>query len=101
MALLKQFSKTATGETYQAAYHRVLAVNFNYVAMAVEIGVGIYRDERARRSGLQPVQAGSCAASGDEFTELFSDKALRESNPREAAYTLLKRQPMYAGAEDV
>lgn len=103
MALLKRYEKFETGESYQSAYHRVMLVGINATAGAAEVQIGIYRDEAARRDGKKPVMTGTCAATGDDFTELFADAVLGQADksPLKQAYALLKRQSMYAGAQDI
>jgi hypothetical protein len=67
---------TRFGDTYSAAYTRILSININYVKNYADIIVGIYRSEIDRKEGRDPVSKESKIISGDIFDEFFKELAL-------------------------
>lgn len=61
------------GDTYTEAYARIIGIHVDYVNQTAKVDLGIYRDEAARNSRMQPVEVESYRYSGEEFTELFAE----------------------------
>ena len=84
---------TRFGDTYEAAYTRILALDINYVVNHADVKIGIYRSEEDRKLGKDPVSVESKRITGDNFTEFFKeltlDKIDSTINPIADIYNLL------------
>jgi hypothetical protein len=69
------------GDTYPAAYARIINIKIDYVNQIALVILGIYKDESARNKKMQPVETESYRYSGEEFTELFAEILADKEGP--------------------
>ena len=67
---------TRFGDSYDAAYARIVNLEINYASNYAEASIGIYRSEDDRASGKEPVSIEKRRYIGEEFEDFFKELAL-------------------------
>ena len=73
---------------YDATYHRILVIQYDANTKKANIAIGMYKDKATREASNQPLDR-----------KFYSSLAVADSSEA-AAYTALKAQADYSGAED-
>jgi len=75
MAIEIQYN-TRFGDSYSAAYARIVNLEINYASSYAEASIGIYRSKEDRVNGKQPVLIETRRYIGEEFEEFFKELSL-------------------------
>lgn len=67
---------TKFGDSYDAAYARIVNLEINYASKYAEASIGIYRSEDDRASGKEPVSIEKRRYIGEQFKEFFKELSL-------------------------
>jgi len=71
---------TRFGDSYDAAYARIVKLEINYASNYAEASIGIYRSEDDRASGKEPVIIEKRRYIGERFENFFKELALDNIN---------------------
>ena len=67
---------TKFGDSYDAAYARIVNLEINYASKYAEASIGIYRSEDDRASGKEPVTIEKRRYIWEQFKEFFKELSL-------------------------
>lgn len=103
MAIEIQYN-TRFGDSYDAAYARIVKLEINYASSYAEASIGIYRSKEDREIGKQPVLIETRRYIGEEFEEFFKELSLdsidASISPVADIYNkLTKEEGKYKGAK--
>lgn len=103
MAIEIQYN-TRFGDSYEAAYARIVNLEINYASSYAEASIGIYRSKEDRANGKQPVLIETRRYIGEEFKEFFKELSLdsidASISPVADIYNkLTKEEGKYKGAK--
>ena len=103
MAIEIQYN-TRFGDSYEAAYARIVNLEINYASSYAEASIGIYRSKEDRTNGKQPVLIETRRYIGEEFEEFFKELSLdsidASISPVADIYNkLTKEEGKYKGAK--
>lgn len=101
MAIEIQYN-TRFGDSYEAAYARIVNLEINYASNYAEASIGIYKSEEAREEGKEPVSIEKRRYIGEQFEEFFKELSLDSIEPTinpvaDIYSTLTKEEGKYEG----
>lgn len=83
---------------FDATYWKVTQITFNLVTQRSQVVVALYKDRAARLADAQPILVKEFEFSQGNYP--FTIAAMSSANPVAIAYTKIKAQAEFSGAQD-